>query len=378
MKKIIINNFKCFEKQAFHFKNLTILAGANGSGKSTLIQAILLIRQSIENQRIPLHHTKRIYLNDYYYEAGTSSEILYQNAKEDKISFEFFIDDNQSLLYECKVNKDEPRILEIEQYKDSRNEDESFISRNRLKIFGNFDFISADRFGPKLTYQVNNERRVKVGKYGEFTPFVLNEFKNEIINDTSVYFDPVSEKSHSLLTEVNNWLSFILDGVTIKTEVLDYVNLSLLKITNYPESELDFKSPMNMPYGASYILPIIVSCLSKKIRRALNDSLIIIENPEAHLHPSAQSKLGQFLAKIANSGVQIIIETHSDHIINGIRIAIKNQLINDENVIFNSFSRGNKLGENEIEEISIDSNGKLDKWPVGFFDQYENDMMELL
>lgn len=379
MKKMIIKNFKCFEEQEFKFSNLTILAGANGSGKSTLIQAILLLRQSIENnQRLPLQITKRLYLNDYYFEAGTSSEILYENAKEDKISFEFFTDETKSLLFEFKVNKDEPRILEIENFQDNRDKEKKYNFGQKLKIYGNFDFISADRFGPKLTYEVSNERRVRVGKYGEFTPFVLNEFKNELIKDSSVYFDIESGKSHSLFTEVNNWLSFILDGVTIKTEVLDYVNLSLLKITNYPESELDFKSPMNMPYGASYILPIIVSCLSKKIRRQHSESLVIVENPEAHLHPSAQSKLGHFLAKIANSDVQIIIETHSDHIINGIRIAIKNQFIKNEKVIFNSFSIGNKLGENMVEEILIDQNGKLTKWPKGFFDQYENDMMELI
>jgi len=373
MQKIIVKNFKCFEEQEFNLKDLTILAGANGSGKSTLIQTILLLRQSIENDRVPIQYRKRLYLNDYYFEGGISSDILYANAKEDKISFEFIVKDGISELFECKINKDEPRVLEIENFHNNRG------LNNRLKIYGNFDFISADRFGPKLTYEVSNTRRVKVGKYGEFTPFVLNEFKNELIRDSRVYFDKESQKKHSLLTEVNNWLSYILDGMKIKTEVLESVNLSLLKLTNYPESELDFKSPMNMPYGASYVLPIVVSCLSKKIRPNIdNYSLVIIENPEAHLHPSAQSKLGQFLTIIANSGVQIIIETHSDHIINGVRIAVKRGLINNNQIIFNSFSKTNSLGENIVEEINIDENGKLNKWPEGFFDQYENDMMELL
>jgi len=378
MQKIVIKNFKCFEEQEFNLRDLTILAGANGSGKSTLIQTILLLRQSMENEQILIQYRKRLYLNDYYFEGGVSSDILYANAKEDKISFEFIVREGISELFECKVNKDEPRVLEIENFQNNRDNFERFHLENRLKIYGNFDFISADRFGPKLTYEVSNTRRVKVGKYGEFTPFVLNEFKNELIRDNSVYFDKESQRTHSLLTEVNSWLSYILDGMKIKTEVLESVNLSLLKITNYPESELDFKSPINMPYGASYVLPIIVSCLSKKIRPSSMGSLVVIENPEAHLHPSAQSKLGQFLAIIANSGVQIILETHSDHIINGVRIAVKKGLISNNNIIFNSFSKGTSLGENSVEEINIDENGKLDRWPNGFFDQYENDMMELL
>jgi len=377
MQKIVIKNFKCFEEQEFNLRDLTILAGANGSGKSTLIQAMLLLRQSIESERISIQFRKKLYLNDYYFEGGISSDILYANAKEDKISFEFIVREGISELFECKVNKDEPRVLEIENFQNNRDDSERFHREDRLKIYGNFDFISADRFGPKLTYEVSNTRMVKVGKYGEFTPFVLNEFKNELIRDNSVYFDKESQKTHSLLTEVNSWLSYILDGMKIKTEVLESVNLSLLKITNYPESELDFKSPINMPYGASYVLPIIVSCLSKKIRPS-SSSLVVIENPEAHLHPSAQSKLGQFLTIIANSGVQVIVETHSDHIINGVRIAVKRGLISNESIIFNSFSKGTSLGENIVEEINIDKNGKLDKWPDGFFDQYENDMMELL
>lgn len=378
MKKIIIKNFKCFEEQEFNLENLTILAGANGSGKSTLIQAMLLFRQSMEIDRIPIRYSKRLYLNDYYFEGGISSDILYANAKEDKISFEFIVDEGKSELFECIVNKEEPRILEIKNFQRNGFEQGIDTVHNRLSIYGNFDFISADRYGPKLTYEVSNTRRVKVGKYGEFTPFVLNEFKNELIRDNSVYFDKESEKTHSLLTEVNSWLSYILDGMKIKTEVLESVNLSLLKLTNYPEAELDFKSPMNMPYGASYVLPIIVSCLSKKIRQSRMESIVVIENPEAHLHPSAQSKLGQFLAIIANSGVQVIIETHSDHVINGIRIAVKKDFISNEKVIFNAFSKGSKLGENIVEEIIIDENGKLNKWPEGFFDQYETDMMELL
>lgn len=383
MKKMIIKNFKCFEEQEFEFRSLTILAGANGSGKSTLIQAILLLRQTAELEDYEGDYLKRIFLNGYYFKAGTSTDILYANAKEDKISFNLVSNNEKhSVMFECRINKDEPRILETnhtEFVEDEEDDDDDYEFLPSCS-YGNFDFISADRFGPKSTYEVSSERKVKVGKYGEFTPFVLNEFKKELIIDSNVYLDSTSEKKHSLLTEVNNWLSYILDGVTIDTEVLDFVNLALLKITNYPASELDFKSPINMPYGASYILPIIVSCLSKKIssQDKNNNSLIIIENPEAHLHPSAQSKLGQFLAKIANSGIQIVIETHSDHIINGIRIAIKRELISNQNVIFNSFSKGTKLGENDIEEILIDKNGKLNKWPKGFFDQYENDMMELL
>lgn len=378
MKKIVIKNFKCFEEQEVNFKNLTILAGANGSGKSTVIQVLLLFLQSSKK-----HNFGELLLNGYYIEAGTAGNILYENAKEDYISFELFFDNGKNLLYKYNIKDRDSRILELEYKKNIDSEDEVLVKKASSEIvkrttvlledFLQLDFISADRYGPKLVYKTNNEDD-SIGKYGEFVPYIIDQYKLDILENKKVYFNSDIANS-SLITEINNWLGYILDGVRIDTEVINNVNISMLKMTNYPQTILDYKSPTHMPYGASYVLPIILGCL---LHSESGYKKVIIENPEAHLHPSAQSKLGKFLAKMAYAGVQIIIETHSDHIINGIRIAIKNKEISNNDVIFNSFSKGEELGENFVEEISIDENGRLNKWPEGFFDQYEKDMMELI
>ena len=378
MKKIVIKNFKCFEEQEVNFKNLTILAGANGSGKSTVIQVLLLFLQSSIK-----HNFGELLLNGYYIEAGTAGNILYENAKEDYISFELFFDNGKNLLYKYNIKNRDSRILELEYKKNIDSEDEVLVKKASSEIvkrttglledFLQLDFISADRYGPKLVYKTNNEDD-SIGKYGEFVPYIIDQYKLDILENKKVYFNSDIANS-SLITEINNWLGYILDGVRIDTEVINNVNISMLKMTNYPQTILDYKSPTHMPYGASYVLPIILGCL---LHSESGYKKVIIENPEAHLHPSAQSKLGKFLAKMAYAGVQIIIETHSDHIINGIRIAIKNKEISNNDVIFNSFSKGEELGENFVEEISIDENGRLNKWPKGFFDQYEKDMMELI
>ena len=378
MKKIVIKNFKCFEEQEVNFKNLTILAGANGSGKSTVIQVLLLFLQASKK-----HNLGELLLNGYYIEAGTAGNILYENAKEDYISFELFFDNGKNLLYKYNIKNRDSRILELEYKKNIDSEDEVLVKKASSEIvkrttvlledFLQLDFISADRYGPKLVYKTNNEDD-SIGKYGEFVPYIIDQYKLDILENKKVYFNSDIANS-SLITEINNWLGYILDGVRIDTEVINNVNISMLKMTNYPQTILDYKSPTHMPYGASYVLPIILGCL---LHSESGYKKVIIENPEAHLHPSAQSKLGKFLAKMAYAGVQIIIETHSDHIINGIRIAIKNKEISNNDVIFNSFSKGEELGENFVEEISIDENGRLNKWPEGFFDQYEKDMMELI
>ena len=64
----------------------------------------------------------------------------------------------------------------------------------------------------------------------------------------------------------------------------------------------------------------------------------MVENPEAHLHPSAQAAMGEFLAISAASGIQVILETHSDHVLNGIRRAVKKGLITHHDVAIHFFT----------------------------------------
>jgi predicted ATPase len=128
----------------------------------------------------------------------------------------------------------------------------------------------------------------------------------------------------------------------------------------------------NIGFGISYVLPIIVSGLIAK-----KGSYLVIENPEAHLHPSAQSNVGRFLSVIAKSGVKVIVETHSDHFVNGIQIAAAlNEISNDE-VTINFFSHEKVDNQPKLESISINQKGELSLWPKGFFDQTQIDFAQL-
>jgi predicted ATPase len=132
----------------------------------------------------------------------------------------------------------------------------------------------------------------------------------------------------------------------------------------------EFRRPQNVGYGITHILPILTACLT-----ASPGSILLIENPEAHLHPSGQSLMGAFLAKTAANGVQVVVESHSDHILNGIRIAVKNELINQNDVAIHFFT---SVLETQVMSPLIDRNGNLDKWPQGFFDQIDIDTTTLL
>lgn len=97
-----------------------------------------------------------------------------------------------------------------------------------------------------------------------------------------------------------------------------------------------------------------------------------------HLHPKAQSKLAEFLAFIANNGIQLVIETHSDHIFNGVRKSIKKQLISKDDVSVYYFKMNeDKLLSNPVKVI-FDDNGIVSNHQRGLFDQFDDDLDELL
>jgi len=110
---------------------------------------------------------------------------------------------------------------------------------------------------------------------------------------------------------------------------------------------------------------------------SIKDSIFIIENPESHLHPAGQSAMGRFLAHLAANGIQVIVETHSDHILNGIRLAVKQHILITEQVIINFFVRNDTESPSQVEKLEIKDNGQIQNWPDGFFDQTEKDLMQL-
>ena len=149
-----------------------------------------------------------------------------------------------------------------------------------------------------------------------------------------------------------------------------------VKYNNNPAnavSEALYCRPVNVGSGISYLISIIILCLG-----AESDSVIIIENPEIHLHPKAQSKLCEFLYFVSQSGRQLFIETHSDHIFNGLRVGVANGSMNQEDISVNFFAM-NEQYETQCNPIIfkeygkiVGTNGDMDRDDL--FDQFEIDL----
>lgn len=132
--------------------------------------------------------------------------------------------------------------------------------------------------------------------------------------------------------------------------------------------DTDFHRPIHVGFGLTQVLPIVVAALSARA-----GDILLIENPEVHLHPAGQALMGQFLADVAKAGVQVIVETHSDHVLNGIRRAVRAARLTPEQVAIHFF----KLRSTEAPQVispQLGNSGNIDTWPEGFFDQFDKDM----
>jgi CRISPR-associated Cas5-like protein len=132
-----------------------------------------------------------------------------------------------------------------------------------------------------------------------------------------------------------------------------------------------WRRPANIGYGLTYSFPIIVALLT-----AREDQIVVVDSPEAHLHPFAQSQMGMLLGHFAAAGVQIIVETHSDHLLNGVRLAVKKAIVRNSDVRIHFFTGAGPTGHGVLTP-GLDAEGRIDQWPEGFFDQFEKDLSHL-
>jgi len=135
--------------------------------------------------------------------------------------------------------------------------------------------------------------------------------------------------------------------------------------------DTDFHRPVHTGFGLTQVLPMVVAALSAEY-----DALLLFENPEVHLHPAGQARMGVFLAEVAAAGVQVLVESHSDHVLNGIRRAVKAGILEPNDAALHFFSP-RSADASQVQTPAMDADGRLDFWPDGFFDQFDKDLSAL-
>ncbi|WP_017540948.1 DUF3696 domain-containing protein [Nocardiopsis halophila] len=369
--KLEVANFKRFTRAAFDLRRLTVLSGLNGAGKSTVIQALLLARQISEP-----HSGNAIQLNGPYGLAlGEAQELLPLDADGPTIELGLY-SGPQYRHYRLSVPEERALFLRLQ------NEYETPLPELTRTGFG-FTYLGAERLGPRdqLGVSAADVARIGVGHQGEFTAQVLAV--NETRQVPEAVQHPRTAEQYgvtTLRTHVEGWAGDIVRPLRINAAWPTGLTASTIRFQE-PGVYGEPIRPTNMGFGVSYALPVIVAGLL-----AEPGGMLIVENPEAHLHPAGQSRIGRFLARVAGSGVQVLVETHSDHVLNGVRLAAAEEGTvagADVSMLYFGGTGGEPSGIGPGEEgpgaVSIDlkANGEVAEWPAGFFDQLEHDLGRL-
>lgn len=375
INSIKLRNFKCFENSDLITLNkINVLTGYNGAGKSSVFQSILLLAQSVINNEIT-----DIRANGKYIKLGSVADLVYNRVENNRLTISINNSSpDYSLDFTFAPNKKNDRLGKLTDF--ILNGQDQFAGSGKignadsvadevaarqetevgrvlqcadwgfLNIFRNIHYISAGRLGPTL-YEERTEidSENPIGERGEHRLEVLRS-KPDIVNN------------------IESELAFIMESdISIKLGDAEESH-SVLNLSFKNDKTCEVKS-VNTGFGFSYILPLLMAM-------ECQDGKIFIENPEAHLHPRAQSRLIQVLVKRAiENNNQLFVETHSEHIINGLRLSclLEDNPVTTKEVNIYFFDSNKK-----IVPLELDVNVQLSPWPEGFFDQQQKDSSEIL
>lgn len=396
--RLSIENFKSLQQVDVPLKQLSLFTGLNGMGKSSFIQVLLLLQQTYVQQL----SKQRLILNGPLVSLGTGQDVLSEGAESETISIRMWAEgmkqpfvwdldsqnDSDVLRVQRFVIPDEIRGLydaklrdwQIQPRKDSITEVSYAASRLPFLKGEKTQYLSAERISPQLAYPTSSHEvsQRHLGKHGEYTAHFLTEYSDEQVRFRNVLFpDPAGQETpDTLLRQVGAWLNEISPGLRLEATLNR--EFGLVRLGYAYQTSVGYTRPFrpgNVGFGLSYALPVLTAILS-----AREGSLLIIENPESHIHPRGQSKLGELLALAAQNNVQLLVETHSDHVLNGVRVAVKKYQLDPERIGLYFFERADeKLGhQTHIVQPKLDKDGRIDVWPRYFFDEWDSNLMELL
>lgn len=370
IKKIDLYHFKCFESLKLPLAELTLLSGSNASGKSSILQALVLLHQTISE----FEWSSRLMLNGESIKLGTVSDVVDKvngrhsfgiGLSESGVQYEWSFSGERadmstavdSITIDGVVQDDTKFLQYLLPYKQHEN------SYSLVSCLHRMTYITAERVGPREFYSLQDRQSASVvGPAGDKAISVLHLGREEKVLENLV----ITSAPPTRLRQVEARMESFFPGCGIIVQQVPQTNAVTLGIRT--SEDTDFHRPVHVGFGLTQVLPIVVAALS-----AEKGDILLIENPEVHLHPAGQSQMGQFLAEVASAGVQVILETHSDHVLNGIRRSVKAKKIQSDQVAMHFFVP-RSTSSAQVFTMHVDDSGNVDAWPPGFFDQFDKDM----
>lgn len=365
-----VKGFKCFSELRLSLGKLTVLTGFNSAGKSSAIQPLLILAQALRKSGVE----QSVSLNGDLLNLGTAGEVLTTGGPEELVfsvgtvaeAAEWKFRPSRtlggqylslsSLSHSGKTSKQYKVVLP------ARLKKSKLLNKIRDLVF-----VSPSRLGTPAIYlnPVGEPTKGDVGLMGAAAPWWYVQLADDEVPEERRHPE---ERSSTLRGQIDAYLGELFPGAKVNCEALPKTGATRVE---FKVGTTDWLRPSNVGFGLSFLFPLLVCLLSVPPER-----LVIIDSPEAHLHPSAQSAMGRLLGRMAAGGVQIIVETHSDHVLSGIRLSVLQRILSPDHVNLHFF--GPILpNENNVSSPRLDSTGSIDSWPEGFFDQAQADLARL-
>lgn len=375
LESLTLTNFKAFAHQELRLAPFTLLTGLNSSGKSSVLQSLALLRQSYESGDLaPVGGSEAgLLLNEELVQLGIGQDVRHESYDETGPHIALAVrGDGASLEWSAVYEReaDHLKLLPDEDgYRDGR-EPAAFLPT----LFGpGFQYLKADRVSPQVSYPRSHHAvttRGFLGAHGEHTVNYLRAHQDDPVEASALLVPDAA--SVTLLGQTEAWMQKLCPGVSLEAAGIDGTDSVRLSYRfGSGVSQSNRYRPTNVGFGLTYVLPIVVACLSAK-----PGTLILLENPEAHLHPQGQTWMAYLASAAAASGAQIVMETHSDHVLNGLRLRVKQGLLSTDATAVHYFRRKDQTSE--VVSPTIGPDGRLSEWPEGFFDEWENSLDQLL
>ena len=378
LTRIDLRYFKCFETLKLPLRPLTLLSGVNASGKSSVMQALVLLHQTMREHE----WSSRLMLNGAAVRLGAAADVVDQVHGRRGFGIALVDDDGPWFQWEFEGERD-AMSMDVRRARGETGDgagwdvDETQPLHYLLPTpssghsltgrLRGLTYLTAERLGPREHYVFDDPQLTPVvGPCGEYAVSVLHTGRDIRVLDRLVIRDVPPTR----FRQAEARMARFFPGCVLAIGPVPRANAATLGIR--VSGGTDFLRPVHTGFGLTQVLPIVVAALS-----ATSGGLLLVENPEVHLHPAGQAVMGAFLAEVASAGVQVMIETHSDHVLNGIRRAVRDRALPGDDVALHFFRprrEDGADGEPQVLTPIMDADGNIDSWPDGFFDQFDKDM----
>jgi predicted ATPase len=431
LRSITLKNFRAFRHQHFEFSKVNVFVGPNNSGKSSAISALNMLAQTHGERAIS---SGPIVLNGQFDTLGTFIDVIHGNRSNTPFGIEFCIDEftvkidfkyrqqrreieivkydlleGATSIFSYAVKKDSftiklrgedfdsldmpyrkrrpdflafvplnrfsPFLLSSDSYekmepqlREKLRQIDRILARARTRInetFSNYDSISPFRDRPQRTYLYSGEVYSRIGTTGSNMASILSATSSRRGSEGRVF-----------LAEISRWLkvSGIAEEVKIRALTPRHFEIVLSDIGG------GYHNICDSVFGCSQVLPVLTAALNMfgeaRTGTSKRHGLLVVQEPEIHLHPNAQASLASFFARLMQPSGMLVLETHSDNLVLRLARHVAEGLLSPDDI--RVFFVHKKDGIATVKSMRITDDGKFEpNWPGGFFPQRQEESLNL-